>query len=379
MSTRTLTRVLTIGLLTLGAAALPGQALAQGRRKTGKTEKTEKGGKSGKSGKTDHPHATLILERGREIAEVEIREFKFDKLKYRTKGSRRDDDIKGEKVVEVRLLDPPPLFASGVSRVRAGLYKRAVESFDKTLDQVEGDDDWVWFYATYWRGQAKLLAGDAAGAATDFQAVVDKDKEHFLVPDALYGLGQAFTASKDSGKAQAAFEKLAEGFGSLWGCKAKLGLGDTLLESDPEKARAAYNLAGARAGSDKDLRRAAEVGEGKCMIARKQWDQAADKFERIITEPGLAPEVAAMAWVGKGDCRYEQAKARNDDKDLFKQALIAYQTCVVRFAGVPESYPKALFRSAELYEKLGQAKLAEFQKKELKSRCPNSPWTEKIK
>jgi len=76
--------------------------------------------------------------------------------------------------------------------------------------------------------------------------VVAKQKDHFLVPNALYGLGQAHTANKDTGKAKAAFEQLSDTrkWGTMWGAKAKLGLGDTLLATGAfAEARAAYNLA----------------------------------------------------------------------------------------------------------------------------------------
>jgi tetratricopeptide (TPR) repeat protein len=365
-----------VALALVLAVCMASDGLAQGRRK--KKKKKKKPSKSYK--KKTYPRGTIILARGRMLKDVQVRSLVFNKVEYRVKGSNRSDTIKGEKIVEIRYKSAPPDLSSGRSRIRAGLYKRAAVSFEKAIDE-SADGSWVWFYATYGRGQAKLLAGDAAGAVTDFEAVIAKQKDHFLVPNALYGLGKAHTANKSMGPAKAAYEKLADSraWGTIWGAKAKLGLGDTLLAmKKPAEARAAYNLAGSRAGTNKDLRRAADVGEGKCMVMRKQYDQAVAKFEQIMQTKGLAAEVSAMAWVGKGDCRYQQGKS-GGDKNLLKQALLSYQTAVVRFAGVPEYYPKALFRSAELYETLGQPKLAELQRKELKTRCPNSPWTSKLK
>ena len=74
-----------------------------------------------------------------------------------------------------------------------------------------------------------------------------------------------------------------------------------------------------------------------------------------------------------------QAKESNDDVNLLKKALIAYQTCVVRFALTPEAYPKALYQSAILYDKLKLPVLAQHMREELKTRCPNSSWSEKLK
>lgn len=139
-----------------------------------------------------------------------------------------------------------------------------------------------------------------------------------------------------------------------------------------------YNFARDRAGSRQpDLSRAASVGIGKAYIADKKFDRAIRMFDEILRTPGVDPDVAGGAWVGKGDCQMAAAEHKGNDKNLLKEALISYQTCAVRFAGTT-AYPKALYQSGALYERLGQPQLAAAARKELKQRCPSSPWTDKL-
>ncbi|MBL4847287.1 MAG: hypothetical protein JKY65_17345 [Planctomycetes bacterium] len=362
----------TVLLACLIAISFADVTSAQGRRK-GKRDK-KRGSKRSKKA----PRATIILDRGRELENVEIREEKWAAIKYRAKGTRRVEEVRGEKVLEIRYVDADPVYSSGVSRVRAGLYKRAVESFDKVLGALEDDNSWTWFYSTYWRGEAKRLSGDAKGAASDLKALTDKDPEHFLAPRAFFALGLAHGALKSASEAEAAFTKLDQGFGQVWAAKAQLGLGDAyLMMGKLLEARRAYGLAGSRSQGDPNLRLGAQVGEAKCMVMRKEFDGALKTFASILRQKGISPAVMAAAYAGKGDCLRAQGESTSNNETL-KKALLAFQTVVVRFAGVPESYPRSLFRSAELYAKLGLEKLAELQRKELRSRCPSSPWTAKL-
>lgn len=362
------------------AVLAPASAEAQGRRRGKKPKK----GKGSKKGNRAYGQANLILARGRNLEDVRVRADQegFKEIKYRAKGTSRSDTVKGSNVVDIRYISPAsPLFETGRGQIRAGKYKKAATSF--TAARREGDDNsWVNFHATYWLGEAKRLSGDYSGAAAEYDRLLKKSPEHWLVPFALNGLGRAHLGAKDWGKAKGIFKKLdSDDFGAIWQARASLGLGDAALgDNDNSGARKAYNLAESRGRSARsnDLRLAAKVGTGKTLIAKKQYQSAIQTFEAIMSEPGIDPEVAGDAWNGKGDCLYDQAKEAGDDKNLLKQALIAYQTCEVRYAGTPEAYPKALFRAAEILEKLGLGKQAGYMRDELKNSCPNSPWTKKL-
>lgn len=352
--------------LTVLLAVAP--AAAQGRR-----DKDDDGPQGGPSAK-----ATLILVGDKEITDVEVREEKFAQIRYRRRG-RRIEDIPGEQVLAIRWEEAPGTFTSGLSQLRANLFDKAVTSFTSARNTAP-EGSWLWFHATYQLGEAQLGVGAYADAAAEFKRLLDKDKDHWLAPAAIYGLGQAQAGQKQPGDAIKTFERLDEGFGELWAAKARLGMGDAALAGGKlMDAVKHYNFAKDRGGVRyPDLARAATVGIGKAYVADKKFDRAIEMFDRILATPGAAPDVAGGAWVGKGDCQLAAAEDADGDKNKLKEALISYQTCVVRYAGTT-AYPKALYQSAELYQRLGLDKLADAMRKELRSRCPSSPWTGKLK
>ncbi len=176
------------------------------------------------------------------------------------------------------------------------------------------------------------------------------------------------------------FKRLDSGFGDMWGFKGKLGEADALFAQNQfAPARGAYETAERGAMRFPSIRRQAQVGIGKCYVADKRYDDAVRYFEGIINQSGgVDPEVGGGAWVGIGDCRFAQAKENGNDPGRLKEALIAYQTAVVRYAGVPGSYPRALFQSATIYKLLNLPAMARFQEDELKSRCPKSPYVKQL-
>ncbi|RMG19020.1 MAG: hypothetical protein D6731_00705 [Planctomycetota bacterium] len=367
-------RVLSVSALLL-CLVLPGPAQAQGRRRRGR-------GKSGQRQKDKGPRvsslATIYLRQGRPLRKVSVREAGHDVVKYKERG-RSTQEIKAERVREIRFLRAPGHYSSGLSKYRAGQFEKAAEAFALARSTAP-EKSWVWPFSTYWLGQSKLMAGDAAGAAKEFQALLSKHAEHFLAPAALYGLGQAQSAQGKASQAEATFAKLDEGYGDYWRARAALGAGDAALAAkNATKARGHYQKAEGRASRYPEIRQAAQVGIGKSYVLSKAYDRAIEYFEGIINSSGSDPEVAAHAWVGKGDCLYAKAEAKRGDPALLKQALIAYQTCSVRYAGVPEAYPKALYQAGRIYERLGLAKLAEAQRRELKTRCPSTSWAAKLK
>jgi tetratricopeptide (TPR) repeat protein len=358
-------------VLTLVLVAFGGVADAQGRR--GKKSKKPKA----KSTAT----ATLVLQSGKKRTNVRIREAKYTVIKFREKGRSGIQEIKADTVREIRYKSAPPTYSSGRSQLRGSRYDDAAASFTKALSAAEAGSG-PWLYASYYLGRAKLLGKDFEAAAKAFKRVLDKAPEDFLVPAATYGLGEALTGSGEYSKASATFSKLDDGFGNYWRAQCQIGIGDAALaQKKGTPARKAYKMAESRGAAFPEIRQRALVGVGKSYVLSKSWSKALEEFERIITQAGADPVVAGNAWVGKGDCLMAQSKEKSGpkQKSLIKEALIAYQTCTVRYAGIPEAYPKALYQSASIYAKLGLANMAKLQRAELKSRCPSSSWAGKLK
>jgi outer membrane protein assembly factor BamD (BamD/ComL family) len=355
-------------------SGLSGEAYAQ---------RGDRGGRGGRSSGSSSKLnvADIYLHGGRTYENVKIDEFTFKEIVYREKG-RRKATVKGEDVAELRFRYAPASYSTGLSQVRAGLYDRAVASFTTARTSAK-DGTWVKVYATYWLGETHRLMGTSEALSTaidEFKRVVDNAGDHYMAPAAIYGLGLAQAAAGQGGAAIGTFKKLDADFGDLWRLQGKVGEGNAYLDQkDAGKARQSFEIANQSASRYPSVRREAQVGIGKAYVMDKRFDDAVRFFDEIIAQPGVENEVAGGAWLGKGDCRYEQARGSGEDENALKEALIAYQTVVVRYAGVPGVYPKALYMSAMLYKRLGLKELSSRMEDELKSRCPSSKWTARLK
>jgi tetratricopeptide (TPR) repeat protein len=329
---RSLSRILRPAVvLTLLLVAFAGVADAQGRR----GKKPKKG-----STKRSSSRATLVFQDGKKRS-VSIRDATYKMVKFREKGRSGTQEIRAEKILEIRYRSAPATYSTGRSQLRGGRYADAATSFTKALSEAEAGSG-PWLYASHYLGKAKLLAKDFEAAAKAFKRVLEKAPEHFLVPAATYGLGEALTGSGEYSKAATTFATLDDGFGKFWGAQCQIGVGDAALAQKKGKAaRGAYKIAGDRGQSFPKIKQAALVGVGKSYVLSKAWSKALSEFERIITQSNADPVVAGNAWVGKGDCLMAQSESKSGpkQKSLMKEALIAYLTCTVRYAGIPEAYP----------------------------------------
>lgn len=364
-------------LLLVGALAAPSTVVEAQDKKGKKGKKDDREPAGGSAAADQGGKATLVLEDGRSREGVDVKEEKFALIKFRDRG--RAEEIEGAKVVAIEYEDAPGQFLAGQSQLRASLFERAVQSFSGARNTA-AEGTWLWFHATYYLGESMRQAGQAAEAIAEYQRLLEKGADHWLAPAAIFGLGQAQIAAERHDNAAATFKRLDTGFGDLWGFRGKLGEGDALYaQKKYGPARGAYETAEKGATRYASIRRIAQVGIGKCYIADKRYDDAVRYFENIINATGgVDPEVGGGAWVGIGDCRFEQAKANQDDRTKLVEALIAYQTASTRYAGVPGAYPRALFQSAIIYRKLNLPDLAKHQADELKSRYPKSPYVKQL-
>jgi len=345
------------------------QADAQARR--------GRGGRTPQKDKVEPSRATIITDNGSEIRDALIKKETFAEIVYATDSrGRNDKKLRGEEVKEIRFDDAPPEFMSGLSQLRAGRYDRAAKSF---AEARKAKLAWTSAHCTLYMGEALRMAEDYSAAIGEYEKLLKNDADHFLAPAAIYGLGMAQAGDKKLSAALDNFKKLDRGFGDYWRVKGKIGEGNAYLAQDKfTDSLRAFGIATDQAGRG-PLRSEAIVGQGRAYVLSKQYDKANQLFDDLLRGSTLDPEVAGAAWAGRGDIRYAEAEQENMDKDALKKALIAYQTCATQFAGVPNSYAKSLYMSAQIYRKLKMPKLAEYMEKELLDSRPGSPWAKKLK
>lgn len=360
-------RVLPVALLVLATSEA---ALAQGRGKKGDKEKDKP------AAATTVEKVTILLNSGRKHDGVTLLEEKFAGIKFRVRPGQ-EETVKGEDVAEVRHDPPHPAFSSGLSQMNAGLFDKAVKSFTNARNAAK-DGTSARVHASFWLGEALRQVGSAESLKGAIEEYGRVPNDHWLAPRAHYGKGLALAGAGKQSEALASFKKL-EGYGDRWRIQGKLGEGNALLElKKPGDARQAFEIANSGAGGKyTDLAREAQTGIGKAYVLDKRYDDAVKNFDRILNDRGVDVEVAGSAWVGKGNCRYEQAKEKGNPKELVQEALLAYLTATTRYAG-SSAYAEALFKAQEIYGKLGLPEQQKHLADELRSRFPEGAWTKKL-
>lgn len=321
---------------------------------------------------------TILLMDGGEERGVTVTRENVDEVRVRgaSKASFRAKDV-------LRIVhgSPPRNYARGESALLAGRYDAAEAAF-ASAESEEGD--WVKPYAIYNRAEALRRWGAAAddssklSAATDlYRRFLSEHAEHFLTAPVLYGLGEALRKDGDVSGARAEFEKVADRkYGDYWEQWGKLGVGlCALSESSYTDALTQFvqvsGTAKERPGFSELFARAM-VAEGETYLGKKDFDRAIGFYEDLARSGGGGAQSVAGAYVNLAKAYEQRGKTGDDDR-----ALRMFMSVTIYYAGAPEAYAEALYRTGEMLEKRGKKEQAEAFFRELKARAPGSSWADK--
>jgi tetratricopeptide (TPR) repeat protein len=339
----------------------------------------DRGGGGGDEDDTEVNVATIVFLTGVTQEDVIVTQTNYGRDGIQVQEGRRGRPrgINGDEVKEIRWKNPPSAFGSGVNQLRAGLYERAATSFTQALANAQAAP-WLSTFATFYLAEAQRGMGSNDEAIGNYNRIIEGSPDHWLFPAAIHGLGYAQLGAGNAGDARSTFARLDSDYSLYWGALGKLGEGRALLaDGSTGPAREAFNLSKNRAGIHQGISGEAQVGISQCLIADGRYDVAIRDFEQIIGR-NPPPEVGGSAWVGKADCLLAQAGGvEGGNENGLKEALIAYLTCTVRYAGTG-AYPKALYQAAQILRALNKADQAESLESELRARCPNSEWTGRL-
>ena len=120
----------------------------------------------------------------------------------------------------------------------------------------------------------------------------------------------------------------------------------------------------------KAQRQAATIQKARCLVAKKEFEQAA-KFlnEAIGKTPQENRQSRAEGYGALGDCYLAQNKA--------EKALLQYLRVIVLYPDVREQRARALYFAAKCWDELREDKKAAKLRQELALQYPNSTWNKK--
>jgi tetratricopeptide (TPR) repeat protein len=260
-------------------------------------------------------------------------------------------------------------------------FQKALDGYQKSLAASKATDkaakaDLEFVIA---RTTAKMALSDPAkldDAIKKIEEFRTKQSDHYRYYEAVNYLGQLYAAKKDFIKASVTFEQLGKAPWKETQMTARIASGKLLLaENKLDEAAAAYESVIAiqpEGPVEESVRQEAVLGKSRIMIAQKKYDDALKLLDEVIAKaPPDDVRVNAEAFLRQGDCLREQG----NDKD----ALLAYLHIDVLFRSEKAIHAEALYRLAQLWDKVGQKGRGDEARDLLRSDYESSEWAKLLK
>lgn len=239
-------------------------------------------------------------------------------------------------------------------------YKRAVESYDKVLDEYPDSPESD--YAQYQIGNIFFATGRYEEAALAYQTELTNFPKTILREETLFRLGMACFKKQDYEHAVSVFKSLSTEFpaGGLAG-RSKIYLANSLYNTGSYKDALAIFVDVGKESSDSHDKMMALYQEGWCCHNMGKEDAAVDAFNKFLKsypDSEMAPD--ALFWLGD----YYNAKAKYDH-------ALEYYSAIVKNFPASDIAENALYQSAIMLndEARSQEALAKFE--EVTSKYPN--------
>ncbi len=290
-------------------------------------------------------------------------------------GKTGDVQVPIDDVAEVRYDGAAGLALRAAAGLeRAGEYEKAADQYQKAA--AAGGSEFVAQSIAF--GQARAAA--AAALATrerldeairgleDFRTKYPASRHHFALHELL---GRLLLEKKNTAAARQAFAELDKATWPELKMRAANWDGRALVqEGKLDEAEAKFDIVAAlpaKTPGEKIEQQQALLARCDCLVAQKKHDEAVATLRRIIQEsPPEDAELQAAAWNNLGDV------LRAADKP--KDALLAYLRVDLLYSTERTAHAKALFVTAQLWDRLGRPADATASRDKLKRLYPNSPW-----
>ena len=271
----------------------------------------------------------------------------------------------------------------GVARKdeEGGKYQKAIDGYQKALQAGKASSHFAKADLEFGiaRASAKLALGEPAKLDDAIKKLEDFRKaqsDNYRFYEAVNYLGQAYAAKNDMLKAKLAFDTLGKAPWKEYQMAAKIALGRLLLkENKLDEAAAEYEAIVAMTPEgpvEESQRQEAVLGKSRILIAQKKFDVALKLLDEVIAKAAADDsKVNAEAFLRKGDCLREQGEN--------KDALLAYLHVDVLFASEKSRHAEALFRLAQLWDKVGNKGRADEARDRLRTDYDYTEWARQLK
>jgi tetratricopeptide (TPR) repeat protein len=301
-----------------------------------------------------------------------------------TKQVGGDTVVPVNEIVSIEWDGAPATMALGRASLAAGQLDSAEKQLQQALTESAGSDnaglrgDLDFMLARVFALRAMADASKAADAAAKLKAFLGSNRDHYRTFDAQLLSGDVALAAGDYPAAIAAYTNVAGAPWKDYQMAAQIGQGRVLLAQNnidgAKKEFDAVASAPADTPAQKSRRLEALLGQARCLQAQQQYQPAVEALDKVIDESTAADtRIQAEAYVRQGDC---YAALGGSPKD----AIMAYLHVDVIPALSKESdlHAESLYHLSQLWKQAGQEERARDAAETLRGQYPESAWAKKL-
>lgn len=271
---------------------------------------------------------------------------------------------------------------------RAALDAGQLDVAQKQLEQAQteaastdnaalrGDLDFL--LAKVFALRALTDASQAAEAARRLNDYLSKNRDHYRYFDAQLLLGDVAIVGGDAATAVAAFTAAAAAPWKDYQMAAQIGQGRTLLaQQNVDAAQREFDAVAATSSqtpAETSRRLQAMLGQARCLSLKGQHQAAIQILEKVIDESSAADtRLQAEAYLLQGDCFVAMGASP-------KEAIMAYLhlDVIPALARETDFHAQALYHLARLWNQVGQPDRAREAADALLGQYPESEWAKKL-
>jgi outer membrane protein assembly factor BamD (BamD/ComL family) len=301
------------------------------------------------------PADTIRRRGGPPIARVLVTQDAIDGVRYRvaSESSRKptEQTLAASAVLAIEFDPAPESLRSGLALLEAGDLERAIEALTRAAaDESRAP---VAAQAQLMLARARTRAfhagrGEAAAARDAWRALIARQPDSRLVPDAVLEQGRLLAAAGDGAGAARAFAELTQfaerhQLGPATRLAARHAEASAWLdlgEVDKADAILAELIAAAPAPEALDAETASIVAQARVAramvpLARGQLDEAAHQLDALDQQHDLPRAARALAWIGLGE-----VQAR---RNAWAAAELQYTRVRVLHFDLPEACARATY------------------------------------
>jgi len=315
---------------------------------------------------------SVVLESGQSFDKVLVTVETYQRVVCT--GSGMTQELTYDKIRRIDHGDEPAAYKRGLSRMQAGEYQEAIDSFTSAREDKKVRD-WIHPYSMFQIAECHRLAERYDKAIAAYEALLKQFPNNVFLPRAEEMIGDCYLSMRPEQyeKAQEVFGKLNR-FGEIWLLRSFLGEARALeAKKDSAGAERKYREVISKVGQARDasfmkVLNACYNGVTRCLIAQDKADVAKrelDQFRRYCLQTRNL-EGLAVAFNGQGDCERKMGS--------YETAILSYLRASILYGqDADEEDARALFSAAQCYGQLDKTaelpKNEGYKKNEWKKRC----------